>query len=212
MIEKYLKLGVRYRWTKPPNVDGPRDGSIVNSIRSTAPLTYIGLGEVVDPALMTIHVSQIGLQINVPIQHQWLDYTPGRTARVPIGPYDVLTGFMSGCIIIRWTERGVTYVGHVGTVESDAAVNRSVKRAFASAMPPDTTGFNPAAAWDLNELSQITQKFKIPKVPVICALVTTLGKFYSVVMFIDGPDEWYCGGSKQVRPISHDALKIFMNS
>ena len=49
MIEKYLKLGVRYHWTKSQNVDGPRDGGIVDSIRPTSPLTYIGLGEVLAP-------------------------------------------------------------------------------------------------------------------------------------------------------------------
>jgi hypothetical protein len=29
-------------------------------------------------------------------------------------------------------------------------------------------------------------------------------------MFIDGPNEWYCGGAKKVQPISHDSLKMFM--
>ncbi len=210
MIEKYFKLGVRFRWTKPQNVDGPRDGRLVDSIRPTAALTYIGLGEVVDPALMAVHVSMIGLQMNRQIQHQWLDYTPGRTARLPIGPYDVLTGFMSGCIIARWKDRGVNYIGHVGTVESDAAANRLVKRAFAFAMPRGTTGFNPAAAWNFSELSQIIQKFHAPKVPNICALVTTQGEFYSIVMFSDGANEWYCGGAKRIQPISHDALKMSM--
>ena len=209
MIEKYFQLGVRYQWQKPQNVDGPRDGKIVDSIRPTAPLTYIGLGSIVSPALMTTHVSMLGLQMRMPVQHQWLDYTPGRIARVPIGGYDVLTGFMSGCIIARWTERGVNYVGHVGTVESDPSVNRTVKRAFAFAMPPGTTGFNPLQAWT-NEIAFLSQRFTPPKVPQICALVTTSGDFYSVVMFIDGPNEWYCGGIKKVPPISHDELKMFM--
>ena len=205
MIEKYLQLGVRYRWQKPPNVDGPRDGAIVDSIRATAPLTYIGLGAIVSPALMMTHVSTLGLQMNMPVQHQWLDYTPGRTARVHIGPYDVLTGFMSGCIIARWTDRGVNYVGHVGTVESDPAVNRKVKRAFAFAMTKSTTGFNPAKAWhaDIVQLSQ-----RVGKIPNICALVTSSGEFYSVVLFQDGINEWYCGGAKRVPPVSHDQLKM----
>ena len=209
MIEKYFQLGVRYRWQKPPNVDGPRDGQIVDSIRPTAQLTYIGLGSQVSPTLMTTHVSVIGLQMNVPIQQQWLDYTPGRIARVPIGPYDVLTGFMSGCIIARWTDRGVNYVGHVGTVESDVAVNRIVKTAFAAAMPPGTTGFNPLQAW-ADEVGILSRRFNPPKVPQICALVTTSGEFYSVVMFIDGANEWYCGGAKKVPPTSYDSLRTFM--
>lgn len=211
MIEKYLKLGVRYRWVSPQNVDGPRDGAIVDSVRPTAPLTYIGLGEVVAPELKLTHVSMLGLQMNTPVQHQWLDYAPGRTARVPIGPYDVLTGFMSGCIIARWSDRGVNYVGHVGTIEpKDNPANRVVKRAFAFAMTRGATGFNPALAWSYGELAQISSKFRVPKVPKICALVTTHGEFYSVVMFIDGMNEWYCGGAKRVDPISHDTLKMFM--
>jgi hypothetical protein len=209
MIQKYFELGVRYQWQKPPNVDGPRDGKIVDGIRPTNPLTYIGLGALVSPTLMTTHVSTLGLQMRTPIQHKWLDYTPGRTARVPMGAYDVLTGFMSGCIIARWTDRGVNYAGHVGTVESDPAVNRIVKRAFAFAMPKGTTGFNPLAAW-AGEVGALANRFTPAKVPQICALVTTSGEFYSVVMFMDGVNEWYCGGAKKVQPMSHDALKMYM--
>jgi hypothetical protein len=58
---------------------------------------------------------------------------------------------------------------HVGTVESDPATNRLVKRTFAFAMPRGTTGFNPALAWSYNELSQISQQFETPKLPNICA-------------------------------------------
>lgn len=209
MIEKYFELGVRFRWNKPPNVDGPRDGIITESIRPTAPLTYVGLGSVVSPKLMMTHVSTIGLQMNTPIQHQWLDYTPGRTARVPMGPYDVLTGFMSGCIIARWTERGVTYAGHVGTVESDPAADRLVKRNFAFKMPPGTVGFDPFAAWrdDLPALGM-----RLSMVPKVIALVTR-GQFYSIAMLIGthgGAQEYYCGGARLVAPIPHDTLKLRM--
>lgn len=212
MIEKYFELGVRFRWNKPANVDGPRDGIITDSIRPTAPLTYIGLGSVVSPTLMMTHVSTIGLQMNAPIQHQWLDYTPGRTARIAMGPYDVLTGFMSGCIIARWMDRGVDYVGHVGTVESNAEVDRVVKRTFAFQMPQGTTGFDPFAAWN-PELPALARKFTPPKVPKVCALVTREGRFYSIAMLIDafgGANEYYCGGIKLVPPISHDQLKLSM--
>lgn len=70
-------------------------------------MTYIGLGQVVDPLLMNVNVAILGLRMNMAIQHKWLDYAPGRTARVPIGPYDVLTGFMSDCIIMRAAEWGI---------------------------------------------------------------------------------------------------------
>ncbi|MCE5307125.1 MAG: hypothetical protein LLG20_05750 [Acidobacteriales bacterium] len=209
MIEKYFQLGVRYQWQKPPNVDGPRDGKIVESTRPSSPLTYIGLGSVVSPALMTTHVSMIGLQMRMPIQYQWLDYAPGRIARVPAGPYDILTGFMSGCIIARWVDRGVTYVGHVGTVEADPDTNRAVKRAFAFAMRPGTTGFNPFLAWR-DELPDLARRFNPPKDARVLALVTARGDFYSVPLLFDGPNEWYCGGAKRVPAISHDTLKLFM--
>lgn len=47
----------------------------------------------------------------MPIQYAWLDYAPGRISRLPMGPYDVLTGYMSGCIIAQWSDRGINYAG-----------------------------------------------------------------------------------------------------
>lgn len=211
MIEKYFKLGIRYAWTKPADVAGPRDGQVVDSVRPASPLTYVGLGaEAVDPMLMNTHVSTLGLTMNMPIQHVWLDYALGRTARVATGPYDVLTGFMSGCIIARWQDRGVTYVGHVGTIEANPDANRIVKRKFAFAMPKGTTGFSPANAWDFNEIYAIIQKFNTPPTANVMALVTTQGHFYSVVMLRTAPNQWYCGGAKRCQPIPHDTLKMQM--
>jgi hypothetical protein len=211
VIEKYFELGVRFRWNKPANVDGLRDGIITDSIRPTTPLTYIGLGSVVSPKLMMTHVSTIGLQMNTPIQHQWLDYTPGRTSRVAMGPYDVLTGFMSGCIIARWTDRGVMYAGHVGTVEDNPAVDRLVKRTFAFKMPAGTVGFDPFAAWR-DDLPALARRFNPPMVPNVISLVTR-GQFYSIAMLIGnfgGGQEYYCGGARLVPPIPHDTLKLRM--
>jgi len=206
MIEKYLKLGIRFRWNKPQNVIGPLDGQVVDSIRPNTALSYIGLGNPVDPQLMVTHVSTMGLQMNMPIQYKWLDYAPGRTSRVPIGPYDVLTGFMSGCIMTHWSDRGVNYIGHVGTIDPKTnPANRVVKRAFAFEMKRGATGFNPAAAWTLGEIQQLGYN----KASSVLALVTTRGEFYSVVMFHDQND-WICGGAKRVNPINHDTLKMFM--
>lgn len=210
MIEKYLQLGVCYRWAKPQDRNVNHNGKIVNSILATPPLTYIGLGKISAPKLRVKHVRDIGLQMNMDIQYQWLDYALGQTARVPIGPYDVLTGFMSGCIIARWTDRGVNYVGHVGTIDSSQSTNKLVKRTFAFAMPKGTTGFNPANAWEFDEISDISKEFSPKKLPYILALVTTGGEFYSVLMFFEGSNRWYCGGSKRVEAISHDDLKLLM--
>ncbi len=218
MIENYFKLGTRYRWRKPANVDGPRDGTIVNSVRVTAPLSYICLGTVLDHSLMQLNLRQmrrepdpasiarLGLHPGMPIQHQWLDYVPGRTSRVQMTRHDVLTGFMSGCLITRWQENGVTYAGHVGTVESDPNVNRAVKTAYRNVMPRNVTGFNPLRAW-LNDLPALCRRFEpVRTTPQICALVTTRGDFYSLVLFNDGTDEWYCGGIKRGQSLNYEQL------
>lgn len=142
------------------------------------------------------------------IQYQWCDYVLGETARVPIGPYDILTGFMSGCIIARWNDRGVNYVGHVGTV-NHPATDALVKRKFSAWMPPNTTGFNPFAAW-LPNLPALGVKHK--KSPKVMALVTTSGDFYSVAMMPDNVNatEWVCGGAKKVPAMNYAALQQAM--
>ena len=174
-------------------------------------MTYIGLGHDVDPALMTTHVSTLGLQMNMPIRHKWLDYTPGRTARVKIRSRDVLTGFMSGCIIARWQDAaGDTYVGHVGTVEADPNVNRLVKDTFRAAMPANASGFSPSDAWTLAEIQSFQRTFKAFKRPEVMALVTTSGEFYSILIVDDGLNEWYIGGVKQVPSMAHAALDQYM--
>lgn len=203
MIEKYFKLGIRYSWDKPANVDGARDGEIVPSVRPPKPLTYIGLADVVDPVLLTSHVSSLGLQMRMAIPYQWLDYTPGRTSKIKLGDGDVLTGFMSGCIIARWQEAGVTYVGHVGTVESDPLVNKKVKDKCKETLTGssfNSLGFNPAKVWDLTELMKIMQDFKVMNPPQICALVTSAGEFYSFAMVKESASDWICGGAKLVAP------------
>jgi hypothetical protein len=216
MIEKYFQLGVRYKWTKPGDVNTtPKDGAIVNSTRPTNQMIYDGLDVVVSPLLGATHVSSLGLSMRMPIQHVWLDYALGRTARIATGPYDVLTGFMSGCIIARWQDKGVTQVGHIGTITADATTNRLVKRTFSFAMPKGTTGFNPAAAWSEGELVTISRKYNPPRMAVVMALVTSGGDFYSIVMLpVDGrvlpkdATEWCAGGFKRVPPIGHDQLKL----
>jgi len=216
MIEKYFELGVRFRWTKPADVDPvPKDGSIVESTRPTNAMIYDGLDTVVSPRLRMMNVSTLGLQMRMPIQHVWLDYNKGKTARVPIGPYDVLTGLMSGCIIARWVDRGVNYVGHIGTITGNDDVNRRVKRTFSFAMPRGTTGFNPAAAWSQGELTNISRQFNPARMVVIVALVTTRGDFFSVAMLPINAGilpaqntEWCAGGIKRVAPIQHDQLKL----
>ena len=207
MIEKYFKKGVRFHWQKPADVGVPQDGAIVNSMRPTGAMTYIGLGGIVDPVLMHTNVSTIGLQMRMTIQHQWLDYAPGRTARVPIGPYDVLTGFMSGCIITFSYEAGVRYAAHIGTVVGNPGVNTIVKQIYSAAMPLEATGFNPAGEWDFNELTAMQRELGNYNPPYICALVTTSGSFFSIALISDGNNEWTCLGCKPCVSIPSLSIK-----
>lgn len=211
MIEKYFRPGIRYRWTKPRDAIGPLDGAIVDSREAATPLIYDGLdGELKDPGLMHFHVSATGLTMRMPIQYTWLDYAPGRTSRVPIGPYDVLTGYMSGCIVAYWWQRGVAYVCHCGTIDGSAAVNRKVKRAFAFGMPRGARGFNPLGAWNDHEIRSVANQIHPYPAQRIFGLVTTVGDFYSILMLSQPGNEWCVGGIKRVPPIDHDTLKLRM--
>jgi len=211
MIEKYFRAGVRFKWTKPRDQIGPLDGAIVDSREAATPMIYDGLdGQLIDPHLMQVNVNTLGLTMRMPIQYAWLDYAPGRTARLPMGPYDVLTGYMSGCIVTRWSDRGVTYAGHVGTIDSRPDVNRPLKRTFAFAMTRDMRGFDPLGAWPTHEVAAAANKIKPGPVPRIFGLVTTGGAFFSVLMLSMPGNEWCVGGIKSVPPISHDTLKLQM--
>lgn len=211
MIEKYFKAGIRFKWAKPPDAIGPLDGTIVDSKGNPTPMIYDGLdGQLINPQLMQVNVSTLGLTMRMPIQYAWLDYAPGRTARLPMGPYDVLTGYMSGCIIAQWSSKGVRYAGHVGTIDSRPDVNRPLKRTFAFDMARDTKGFNPLGAWQANEIRSILGKIKPMPEARIFGLVTTHGEFYSILMGAFTNNEWCVGGIKKVQPILHDQLKLMM--
>jgi hypothetical protein len=174
-------------------------------------MLYDGLdGQLIDPHLMQTHVSTLGLTMRMSIQYAWLDYAPGRTAKLPMGPYDVLTGYMSGCIIAQWSDRGVNYAGHVGTIDSRPDVNRPLKRTFAFAMAKDAKAFNPLGAWQPQEIGALVSKIQPGPDPRIFGLVTTRREFYSVLMLSMPGNEWCVGGIKSVPPMHHDTLKLLM--
>ncbi len=205
MIERYFMEGVRYAWSAPGAIAGPQDGTLVDSKRAPTPLVYIGLDSIVDPRLKMHHVSTFGLTMRMNIPYRWCDYVLGQTSRARAGTADILTGFMSGCKIARWTEAGQTYVGHVGTV-MNPTVDARVKANFAAVMSPTTTGFDPSAAW-APELPALIAKHK--KAYKVVALVTATGEFYSIVMLVDNVNvtEWVCGGIKKVPPMNRAALE-----
>jgi hypothetical protein len=215
MIERYFQLGVRLKWRFPgDDTSGTKDGSIIlNPRRAADPMIYDGLdGELYD--MMAPNVSSLGMSKGMPIPYAWLFYSVGHTTKRLLAAGDVLTGFMSGCLVTTWTENGMRYVGHIGTVDSSQAINAGVKRAFASAMPRDTTGFNPAAAWDASEIFPKQSKFKPRPESHILALVTTGGQFFSLLLFhlggIGSTDQWCVGGIKRVQPMNHDAVYLHL--
>ncbi len=211
MIEKYFITGLRLRWRFPgADASGTKDGSVMlNPKRIVGPMVYNGMdGELYDT--FAPHVSTLGLTKGMSIPYRWLMYVLGHTAKKMLAGGDVLTGFMSGCLIACWTESGCRYVGHIGTVESNEQLNKQVKRTFAAYMPRDATGFNPFAAWDAGrDIIPKAQKFKAGTNSKIIALVTTRGEFYSILLFGLGgaPDEWCVGGIKRVTPLDYFSLK-----
>jgi hypothetical protein len=188
-------------------------------------LTYDGLdGHVAAISGVLLGGAQTGMAKGANVPHTWLDYAPGRTARVQIGGNDILTGYMSGCLIIRGIYNGAMSTFHVGTVVGNAAVNKRVKESFARDLPANATGFNPAGAWNPIELVAKQTALGGPRVatPNILALVTTTGAFYSVLMFNvmhhggwnnpAGQRYWCIGGKKAVPAINRVRLMASLMS
>ena len=207
-------MGARLKWACPAADPGIRkDGLLIDNPPRTSPMVYDGLdGELY--SFGAAHASTAGLTKGMAIPHTWLVYAYGHTTRCVLAGSDVLTGFMSGCVIAQWSERGTRYVGHVGTVESDVRVNTAVKRGFVDAMRglTQTRGFNPAGAWQYDEIAALMRKFKSGATPRIVALVTTGGDFYSILLFQlqQAPNEYCVGGIKSVVPLNHDALCAYL--
>ena len=221
MIERYFRAGVRFLWNKPPDNGGPLNGAIVASVGAATHLTYDGLdGHIaaVDPPLLLGNLAAVlGLAMGANVPYTWLDYAPGRSARVQIGGNDILTGYMSGCPIVRGTHNGAMSAFHVGTVENRPGVNHTVKQNFARNLPANATGFNPLGAWTGVEIA--TRKAHVGGAALalekIFALVTTAGAFYSILLFnvsengqwqAAGQRYWCVGGKKLVPPLNRVRL------
>lgn len=210
MIEKHFRQGIRVRWNCPKAVTtGARDGSIINDpVQVNAPMTYDGI----DPALGVglPHASTMGLTMGMRFNFAWLSYVHGHTSRRLLSAGDVLTGPMSGCLIAEWTDRGMRWVGHVGTVVEGGPVNKKVKQQIGIALPTQARGFYPDKAWGPSDIPPLLQKAQtVSKFarPDILALVTASGTFYSILMFHLGGDEWCVGGCKSVPPTNAGALR-----
>jgi hypothetical protein len=222
MIERYFRAGVRYLWNKPHDaVSHPPNVAIVPSGMAANNLTYDGLDghrAAVDPLLLANHANAVlGLAKGANVPHSWLDYAPGHTAQVRIGGNDILSGYMSGCLIVRGTYGDAMSAFHVGT-DDRRDVNQTVKQNMAQNLPADATGFDPAAAWAHGEIAAIQANLGglLVAAEKILALVTTAGEFYSILMFSviegerwfnpAGQKYWCVGGRKLVPPLNRVRL------
>lgn len=218
MIEKYFLTGVRFKWTPPTDyTNGSKDGSIIaNPTKTSPPMIYDGLdGDLVNHGLP--NVTTLGFSKNMAIPYSWLAYSVGHTTKKMLAAGDTLTGFMSGCLITVWQDTiGHRYVSHVGTVDGNPMINARVRHAFGAAMTPNTTGFNPAAAWTPGEVAPKQAKFKGNGLSKVMALVTGTGAFYSILMFRlmqsmpgagGASDAWCVGGIKRVPPMNPQQLR-----
>ena len=210
MLETYFQKGIRLKWNKPGDRGCPLDGTSVLYKTAPNPMIYDGLDNTLINNAFNAHTpSSIGLTMKQSIQYSWLDYAPGRTAKLRAGSKDVLTGLMSGCWLARWQDRGATYVAHVGTINSKAADDR-VKRTFAAEIANNrtVTAFKPSDAWGPNDQyplirEQVDGAKRAGKNanqgrPGTFGLITTTGHFFSVLMFMVGNGEWVVGGCKSV--------------
>jgi hypothetical protein len=218
MIERFLVAGIRLLWQLPAaDTSGNKDGSIVDNPERVSTMQYDGVdGKIVNLATAP-NVKLIGLQMRQLIPHSWLTYKHGHTTKIR-RTADILTGPMSGCWIVRWTENnGSKWVGHIGTVESSVAVSRTAKTGFRNAMGGfrKVRGYNPANAWNPGEIAgQMAKLYGVPThppSPQIISLVTSNGWFYSIMMFRLGyGDEYVVGGIRRVRGTSRQQLNALL--
>ena len=199
MIENALVAGAKIRWAKPNTVAQTQDGTIVRSVNGANAMTYLGSTQQQPRRGLFRRAPQAyQMPANSVIPHTWLDYITGRTAYIAQG-MDVVTGFMSGCLIARGTYNGSMSVFHLGTVQNPVATNQ-VKATFRAQLPDNATGFYPHAAWTIAERSAFR------KATDIIALVTSAGSFYSIVLCHNGVNEFFVGGIKKVPPLPRAVL------
>lgn len=198
MIETALVEGVRIRWAKPTTQAGGLDGDIVRNPRNFSPMTYLGNTQPQARGGMFNRAPQpYRMPANSTIPYSWLNYITGCTTYIEQNN-DVLTGFMSGCLIARGTYDGKMSVFHLGTTQNPN-VSKQVKANFRTQLPPNATGFYPHTAWSFNE------RAATGKATDIIALVSSGGSFYSILL-CHGNQEFIVAGIKKVPSLSRAKL------
>ncbi|HLQ20617.1 MAG TPA: hypothetical protein VK146_16720 [Tabrizicola sp.] len=226
MLEMYFKKGAVFEWTRPQTNIVPPDGALMDKQRRSTPMKFLGtiadmgFSSLMDAALPANYFSGVGLTPGTTIRYKWLDYAPGRTARVEIRTRDILTGPMSGCPILHWRQGANSYVGHVGTIFGNAPVNTLVKASIQPVLPATARGFNPAAPWPFAQISPMMGGKAMLSGPEILAYVTSGGVFYSTVFYAlpnprsgmpDSLSAKVCAGSVQCPPVMGAALQALLN-
>jgi hypothetical protein len=218
MIERFFTKGATFTWAPPGAITGNTDGILVQSGNANPPaLTFTGWDHEIP---YSAQAPTLGLNKNTAVQYYWLDYVHFRTGYVEPGVHDVLTGFMSGCWICKWTEPGALLqdrVGHVGTVETvgkNDPPNTTVKTAFRNSVGVNglgLIGYSPAAAWSFAEILALMNKSKNAAQldARILSLVTANNDLFSIVMILRRDKNiWVCGGRKLVPPSNRAAITL----
>jgi hypothetical protein len=218
MIERYFLEGAKFAWAAPGAVSNvPKDGSINPTAVTASAMTFQDLDPTLFDTKQMNKFRNLGLAKTNPIPHDWLNYVHGQTATISTAN-DVLTGFMSGCIIVVYNDgAGVRQVGHIGTIDGaakDQPPNSTVKNGFDAAMAGFTNvkGYKPLDAWDTNEMSARTSKFKNPpfggRVRIV-SLVTAGSQFFSILLLQRNMNvnEYICGGIKPCYAMGPNLLR-----
>lgn len=213
MIERYFFAGAKFNWSVPAAISNvPQDGTIVNNPATVSAMTFHDLDLTLASSPRDQNRARAsGVMRNQAIQHDWLCYILGRTARINSN-IDVLTGFMSGCYICVWTDAtGARQVGHIGTVDTapkNAHPNTTVKNTFQAMMPANVIGYSPADAWQATDIAPVLSKYRTPPVWKILSLVTAANMFYSILLIKENPNGTFISsaGIKQCAGLNHAAL------
>ena len=121
--------------------------------------------------------------------YRWLTYLPYRNTYTAITGVDILTGFMSGCHVIAYSENGRPHLVHVGTAD-DATKNQLTKDAWnnyaASLNVTIHAGFNPLTRWKDN-----WPDHEGSERPYCIALVTPSYDLYTIALMRQGTNTVY---------------------
>jgi hypothetical protein len=153
-----------------------------------------------------VSATGLGTSVKAHRNYRWLTYLPYRNTFTPFTGVDILTGFMSGCHVIAYTENGRPYLAHVGTADN-ANRNQVTKDAWnnyaASINVRLIAGFNPLARWRNNwPHGDISER------PYCIALVTAAYDLHSIALFRQGTASVYrIAGIDQIASLPIEQLR-----